>query len=58
LFQRKELSYEEVEMVLVGNHGPFTWGKNADKAVYNSKVLKPSQKWHISPDKSILMHLA
>jgi ribulose-5-phosphate 4-epimerase/fuculose-1-phosphate aldolase len=44
-------------MVLVGNHGPFTWGKNADKAVYNSKVLKPSQKWHISPDKSILMHL-
>ena len=27
-------------MVLVGNHGPFTWGKNADKAVYNSKVLE------------------
>jgi L-ribulose-5-phosphate 4-epimerase len=39
-FKEKELSYEEVEMVLVGNHGPFTWGKNADKAVYNSKVLE------------------
>ena len=27
-------------MVLIGNHGPFTWGKNAQKAVYNSKVLE------------------
>jgi L-ribulose-5-phosphate 4-epimerase len=34
------LSYEEVEMVLVGNHAPFTWGKTADKAVYNSAVLE------------------
>lgn len=39
-FKEKELSYEEVEMVLIGNHGPFTWGKNAAKAVYNSKVLE------------------
>ena len=39
-FKEKALSYEEVEMILVGNHGPFTWGKNADKAVYNSKVLE------------------
>ena len=39
-FQEKGLSYEEVEMVLVGNHAPFTWGKNADKAVYNSAVLE------------------
>ena len=36
----KELSYKEVEMILVGNHGPFTWGKDAAKAVYNSKVLE------------------
>lgn len=36
----KKLSYQEVEMVLIGNHGPFTWGKNAAKAVYNSKVLE------------------
>jgi L-ribulose-5-phosphate 4-epimerase len=34
------MSYEEVEMILVGNHAPFTWGKNADKAVYNSGVLE------------------
>jgi L-ribulose-5-phosphate 4-epimerase len=39
-FKEKGLSYEEVEMVLLGNHGPFTWGKTAAKAVYNSKVLE------------------
>ena len=39
-FKEKGLSYEEVEMILVGNHAPFTWGKNADKAVYNSAVLE------------------
>jgi L-ribulose-5-phosphate 4-epimerase len=39
-FSEKGLSYEEVEMILVGNHAPFTWGKNADKAVYNSAVLE------------------
>lgn len=39
-FRDKNLSYEEVEMVLVGNHAPFTWGKTAAKAVYNSGVLE------------------
>lgn len=39
-FEQKGLSYEEVEMILIGNHGPFAWGKNAAKAVYNSKVLE------------------
>lgn len=39
-FVDKDLNYEEVEMVLLGNHGPFAWGKNAAKAVYNSKVLE------------------
>ncbi|WP_158861282.1 L-ribulose-5-phosphate 4-epimerase [Lunatibacter salilacus] len=39
-FEEKGLSYREVEMVLLGNHGPFTWGKDAAKAVYNSKVLE------------------
>ena len=34
------LSFEEIEMVLVGNHAPFTWGKTAEKAVYNSGVLE------------------
>ena len=39
-FKERGLSYKEVEMVLIGNHGPFTWGKDAAKAVYNSKVLE------------------
>ncbi len=39
-FVDKDLNYQEVEMVLLGNHGPFAWGKNAAKAVYNSKVLE------------------
>jgi L-ribulose-5-phosphate 4-epimerase len=38
--QEKGLSYEEIEMILVGNHAPFTWGKTAEKAVYNSAVLE------------------
>jgi L-ribulose-5-phosphate 4-epimerase len=36
----KKLSYTDVEMILVGNHAPFTWGKTMDKAVYNSAVLE------------------
>ena len=39
-FKSEGLSYKEVEMILVGNHAPFTWGKTADKAVYNSAVLE------------------
>src|SRR5688572_3463892 len=38
--KEKQLSYEEVEMILVGNHAPFTWGKTPAKAVYNSAVLE------------------
>src|SRR6186997_364059 len=38
--QEKGLAYEEMEMILVGNHAPFTWGKDAAKAVYNSAVLE------------------
>lgn len=36
----KKYDYKEVEMILVGNHAPFTWGKTAAKAVYNSAVLE------------------
>jgi L-ribulose-5-phosphate 4-epimerase len=39
-FQDKKLDYQETEMVLVSNHAPFTWGKSAAKAVYNSAVLE------------------
>jgi len=38
------LNYEEVEMILVGNHAPFTWGNTAQKAVYNSAVLETTAK--------------
>src|ERR1700759_3325896 len=40
LFRDRNLSYEEVGMVLVGNHAPFTWGKTPEAAVYNSAVLE------------------
>ncbi|MCE2833082.1 MAG: L-ribulose-5-phosphate 4-epimerase [Chitinophagaceae bacterium] len=39
-FQERGLDAREVEMVLVGNHAPFTWGKDAHKAVYNAAVLE------------------
>lgn len=39
-FKEKGLDYKEVEMILVGNHAPFTWGKTPEKAVYNSAVLE------------------
>lgn len=34
----------EVEMMLVANHAPFTWGATVDKAVYNSAVLEEVAK--------------
>lgn len=39
-FKQKKLDYKQTEMVLVGNHAPFTWGESAAKAVYNSAVLE------------------
>jgi L-ribulose-5-phosphate 4-epimerase len=39
-FNQLGLSHQEVEMILIGNHAPFTWGKTAHKAVYNSAVLE------------------
>jgi len=43
-FQGHKLDYEEVEMILVGSHAPFTWGKNPAKAVYNSAMLEAIAK--------------
>ena len=39
-FRDKHLDYKEVEMMLVGNHAPFCWGKDGKKAVYNAAVLE------------------
>lgn len=44
LFKERNFSYKEVEMVLIGNHAPFTWGETAEKAVYNSAVLEQLAK--------------
>jgi L-ribulose-5-phosphate 4-epimerase len=44
VFKDRNLSYEEVPMVLLGNHAPFTWGKNVEKAVYHSAVLEEVAK--------------
>jgi L-ribulose-5-phosphate 4-epimerase len=38
--EKNKFDYREIEMILVGNHAPFTWGKTAAKAVYNSAVLE------------------
>ncbi len=40
----KNLSYNEFPMVLVASHGPFTWGKDAAEAVYNSVILEEIAK--------------
>jgi len=38
--KERNLSYEDVEMILVGSHAPFAWGKSMEKAVYNAAVLE------------------
>ena len=40
----KDLSYENIPMVLVAAHGPFTWGESPEKAVYNSVILEELAK--------------
>ncbi len=35
-----QVSQEDLEMILVGGHAPFTWGKDAAKALNNSAVLE------------------
>lgn len=43
-FKLRNLDPTEIEMVLVSNHAPFTWGKDVHKAVYNSAVLEELAK--------------
>jgi L-ribulose-5-phosphate 4-epimerase len=40
----QNINPDEVPMVLVAGHGPFTWGKNGEKAVYHSVVLEELAK--------------
>ena len=39
-FNTRGIDPVEVPAVLVRNHGPFTWGKNAMDSVENAKVLE------------------
>ncbi len=39
-FRQGEISPTEVSAVLVANHGPFTWGRDAHAAVESSVVLE------------------
>ena len=43
-YEYQNLNPVQVEMVLVANHAPFTWGKDVKKAVYNSAVLEELAK--------------
>ncbi len=40
----RSISPEEVPMVLVFGHGPFTWGATAEKALYHAVILEELSK--------------
>jgi L-ribulose-5-phosphate 4-epimerase len=42
--KEKGLDPTVVEMILVGNHGPFAWGPTAERAVFNTAVLEELAK--------------
>ena len=41
---RRKINPDHTPGVLVKNHGPFSWGKDADNAVYNAKVMEQCAK--------------
>ncbi len=43
-FKQNDIDYEAVPCVLCKNHGPFTWGKDANNAVHNAVVLEECAK--------------
>ncbi len=43
-FKDKHLTPDEVQMAIIANHGPFTWGKDSTQAVYNSAILEELAK--------------
>ncbi|MDR0962814.1 MAG: L-ribulose-5-phosphate 4-epimerase [Mediterranea sp.] len=40
----EDLNYVHTPAVLVKNHGPFSWGKDADEAVHNAVVMEQVAK--------------
>ncbi|MCC2084542.1 ribulose phosphate epimerase [Staphylococcus sp. HMSC068D08] len=43
-FKERKLDPTSIPGVIVSNHGPFTWGKNASQAIYHSVVLEEVAK--------------
>lgn len=43
-FRRMKKNTYAIPAVLCKNHGPFTWGKNAEDAVHNSVILEQVSK--------------
>jgi L-ribulose-5-phosphate 4-epimerase len=39
-FRENSLDPADVQMVLVAGHGPFSWGKDAARSIYNGAVLE------------------
>lgn len=48
LFEERKVNPSEVNMILCGGHGPFCWGKDAEKAVYKATVLEEICKMAIN----------
>ena len=58
----KDLNPNYIPGVLVKNHGPFSWGKDAKEAVHNSVVMEQVSKmafisYNISPNLTMNPHL-
>ena len=58
----KDVNYVHTPGVLVKNHGPFSWGKDPDNAVYNAVVMEQVAKmafvsFSVNPDTTILYSL-
>ena len=54
-FRKDSINAVHTPGVLVKNHGPFSWGKDADNAVYNAVVMEQVAKmafvaYSIKPD--------
>ena len=43
-FKKNNINYIHTPGVLVKNHGPFTWGKDPDEAVYHAVVTEQVAK--------------
>lgn len=58
----KELNPDYVPGVLVKNHGPFSWGKDAEDAVHNAVVMEQAAKmayiaYGVNPSLTMNPHL-